>query len=62
MSICELRWGPKDGLLVEIEDNVISVTYPRDDRNGWLYRRVVEQPALFKYIGVCDLCVKPNEP
>lgn len=60
-TLCEMRGGPKDGLIEPIRDNAISVTYPRDDRMGWLYRRVAERPTVFVYIGVCDLCIKPNE-
>jgi len=61
MTICEMRGGPKDGLREDVSDNTISVTYPRDVRSGWLYRRVVENPAVFVYVGVCDLCIRPNE-
>ena len=60
-SICEMRGGPKDGLRDEVKDNAISVTYIRDERNGWLYRRVSENPTVFVYVGVCDLCINPNE-
>ena len=60
-TMCEMRGGPKDGLQHLFEDNAETVTFVRDDKTGWVYRRASENSMLFVYVGVCDLWTR-NEP